>query len=110
MYLVSFLVFLGLAYRAIGLTIVEPNNGTVWTTNGKCYSPFKLILLIRKIKGPNAILWTYEAHDPKQLIFQLVHNNNTFYPIPNLLTADGIIESLNGVDLTSNVIAFTPSW
>ena len=110
MHLVSFLVFLGLIYRAIGLTIVEPNNGTEWTTSGKCYSPFNLLYLLAKIKGPNAILWTYEAHDPKQLIFQLVHNNSTFYPIPNLLTTDGIIESLNGVDLKSNMIAFTPSW
>ena len=46
--IVSFLVFLGLIYRAIGLTIVELNNGTEWITSGKCYSPFKLALLTRQ--------------------------------------------------------------
>jgi hypothetical protein len=90
MHLLFFLVSL-LVYQASAVTIIEPNNSTQWTNT-----------------GPNFISWTYGTNDPKNLTFQLLHNNNsTFTPIPNLLTADGII--VTGVDLTSSAISFTPS-
>lgn len=112
MHLLSFLVSLGMVYQAIGVTIVQPSNGAEWTSTGKVLHlhinlfnsltyPFK--------QGPNFISWTYKSGDPKNLTFQLLHDNNsTFEPIPNLLTANGIVVS--GVDLTSSVIEFTPSW
>lgn len=39
MYLLSFLVCLGLVYQVIGLTIVEPGSGAEWTTTGNCAIP-----------------------------------------------------------------------
>jgi hypothetical protein len=59
--------------------------------------------------GPNSIEWTYEAGTPTFVNIQLLHKNNeSLPPIPNLLTSDGIFAT--GIDITSGVIIFSPSW
>lgn len=54
-------------------------------------------------------MWNYTAGTPTFANIQLLHDNKeTFQPIPNLLTTDGIIAS--GIDITSGMMFLTPSW
>jgi len=61
------------------------------------------------LTGPNIIWWVFNASEPTFVNIQLLQNNNeTFQPIPHLLTAQGIFAQ--GINITDNVMAFTPSW
>jgi len=85
------LLCLALVGQVVAMNFVLPNSGATWT-----------------ISGPNLIFWTYEAGDPKFVNIQLLHNNNeSFQPIPNLITAEGIFAP--GINITNDMMIFTPS-
>jgi len=85
------LLCLALVGQVVSMSFILPIRETTWTTS-----------------GPNLILWTYEADDPKFVNIQLLHNNNeSFQPIPNLITAEGIFAP--GINITNDMMIFTPS-
>jgi hypothetical protein len=59
--------------------------------------------------GPNFISWTYNSGEPSLVNLQLLHkNNDTFQPIKDLLSSQGIFAP--AININESMMLFTPAW
>jgi hypothetical protein len=72
-------------------------------------SPTLQILIRRWPVGPNFISWTYNSGEPSLVNLQLLHkNNDTFQPIKDLLSSQGIFAP--AININESMMLFTPAW
>ncbi|KIM73444.1 hypothetical protein PILCRDRAFT_728503 [Piloderma croceum F 1598] len=91
MTLPSILLCLVFVCQALGATFLFPGPTDSWTTT-----------------GPNFISWTYNSGEPRLVNLQLLYkNNDTFKPIPNLLTSQGIFAP--AININESMMLFTPA-